>query len=706
MAGATTFKITKFLGEAPKLSPEDLPDTVAQFAYNTKLYSGDLIPFRKSSVAATLDKPGTILTVFPLKSPTDGSLKWLHWTTDVDVATGQIANDTTQRTYYTGDSEPRVTNYALATSGAMFPTQYYTLGLPYPQSAPVASVVSYPAIQVTTVARDSGNIATITTASPHMLTTGAWVTVSGLVTTAYLGFNLTNVQVTATSATTLTFYSYGTAQASVSVTGTDPAAVMNIAGLTVPRSYVYTWFTAWGEESAPSPASATVFLKEGQQVTLSGLPTSMPTTGVGYAAVSGAPAPVFQTAGMQLKIYRTIASTSGTNYFYLGSVTLGATSTFTDNFDYTTLSTALLTTYYDPPHSRVNTGLSTDTDMQGMLAVHNGMMVGFFGNTVCFCEPGQPHAWPIKYRKQVDAQIVGIGNVGVTIVVATTGKPWLITGNYPSAMFATKTDFVLPCVSKRSLVNMGYGVVYASPGGLAMYSASSGGSQLTEHVHSWDTWQSFGDYTQVYGAFYQNRYFGTNGNASFMFEKQDQIGGYLVESNTTFSAARYVSLNDAFYYVVGSTVYRWDDPAQPNGLMDWKSKVFVLKDYCNLGVSRIVADYDTSGNNAQVAVFNTNAINANQATINLGKDMGSMGTAYAGAAATVEPLIALLPISAQVTFQLYVNKKLVFTRVVVDSNPFRLPATYRSDTFEMRVSTDLRVRAIHVAETLIGLKRS
>ena len=40
----TGVKIINFLGTAPKISPELLPNTAAQVARNCKLYSGDLIP--------------------------------------------------------------------------------------------------------------------------------------------------------------------------------------------------------------------------------------------------------------------------------------------------------------------------------------------------------------------------------------------------------------------------------------------------------------------------------------------------------------------------------------------------------------------------------------------------------------------------------------------------------------------------------------
>src|SRR6266850_5171371 len=96
-------KIAKFLGAAPKLSGELLPDTVAQYAFNTKLYSGDLIPYRVPASVGTLEKIGTIQTIYPMINV--GVTYWLHWTEDVDVAKGPISSDTTQRIYYTGQGE-------------------------------------------------------------------------------------------------------------------------------------------------------------------------------------------------------------------------------------------------------------------------------------------------------------------------------------------------------------------------------------------------------------------------------------------------------------------------------------------------------------------------------------------------------------------------------------------------------------------------
>jgi hypothetical protein len=38
------------------------------------------------------------------------------------------------------------------------------------------------------------------------------------------------------------------------------------------------------------------------------------------------------------------------------------------------------------------------------------------------------------------------------------------------------------------------------------------------------------------------------------------------------------------------------------------------------------------------------------------------------------------------------------------TEPFRLPGGYRADIFEVRVSTNVRVRAIMMAESMAGLR--
>ena len=208
-------KLLKFLGEAPKISSELLPDGAAQLSYNTKLYSGDLLPYRLPLFVSNLNRTGVIKTIHALKNPTTGVLNWLSWMTDVDIVTASSSEDQEQRFYYTGDGVPKVSNYDLAITGsAPYPNGYYELGLPLPTTKVTTTAASAPNATTSTYARDSGNTATIVTSSAHGLRTGNIVTISGFTSAVGKIFNATNVTVTVTNTTTFTYYSPGDAVSS------------------------------------------------------------------------------------------------------------------------------------------------------------------------------------------------------------------------------------------------------------------------------------------------------------------------------------------------------------------------------------------------------------------------------------------------------------------------------------------------------------
>jgi len=92
-------KITNFLGTAPKIATELLPNTAAQTARNCKLYSGDLIPFVAPTVVDNTERTGTIRTLHALRDPVTSNLKWLSWTTDVDIVTPSATDSTEQNSF-------------------------------------------------------------------------------------------------------------------------------------------------------------------------------------------------------------------------------------------------------------------------------------------------------------------------------------------------------------------------------------------------------------------------------------------------------------------------------------------------------------------------------------------------------------------------------------------------------------------------------
>ena len=953
-------KFEKFLGIAPKISDEHLPPGSGQVAHNLKLYSGDLIPYRDSSLYGSTASIGEIQTLYALRD-TDGVTPiFLSWMTDVDIITVSDSSDDEQRFYYTGDGVPKVSTVDLATAGsAPYPATggYYELGLPLPTVEPVATASPAVAIRSTSIERDSGNTAVFTTTTSHGLRTGQTVTVSGFTGTPTEEFNVVNTRITVTSDTTFEYFNAGDAIASA----TNANGVVDVAGATVTRDYTYTWYTPWNEESIGADPSDTLFIKEGQNVTITGLPTSAPsgdnfitamrvyrtlsspsgteffllttlywpqttarveltsnvatvtmaiahsfiagdrfkltgctdttfniTDGVvlavpttksfTYALVAGDIADKAETTGNLLHdaselptiddpVYwgdntittasyaRTAAATIASSLFertsdvatittgvshgfitgmvinitgFTGAVpetfnatdayitvtgattftyssaaadagstadtngviggsdraiivtaaahqlqnntimsitgftagaaawntsntkitvidsttfmytnTGGITATtadtngvitnysFVDDFDFLNLTDLLITDDYDPP----------DPTMQGITLAQNNLIAGFFGNQLAFSEIAKPWAWPIDFRQTFEYDIVAIEAVAGVLLVLTDEFAYRVSGNDPRTLSIARIDNPYPCLSKRSVVNMGTGAVFASHAGLVSWSPTTGMQVITQFVYDWDIWDVDVDPDTIVGKFYNDKYFGSHSGGAFIFEKNEKVGGFFITLGDSYTAAWLDPITDNFYYIRDETgdIYQWDDPTQPAIAAEWRSKVVVTKDYINVGAARVIGDFTTSASEAAaIAAFNAAVPATNAAVWALSQELGTLNgpTDYLVGAVRISNrgdinsgrfiapgngtingdklMSSLLSVGGTglTTFNLYVDKELVATRSVATNAIFRLPAGYKSDTFSVSVSGKARIRAIHLGETPDGLRKA
>lgn len=805
MAGV---KIATFYGVAPKVSPELLPETAGQIARNTKLYSGDLIPYPNPVVVGNTGRTGTIKTLYALKDPL-GDNKWLSWTTDVDIAVVTSSDITDQRFYYTGDGVPKVSNYSLAFTGAApYPAASYDLGLPLPTTKPTVTVVPFTTAITASYARDNNNTARLVTAAPHGLKEGAYITVtgfsyltgsysyvgttvsctvvghgltgtpqvaldftsgdaidgvytatvtgpntfdvsvpvaptaSGTVRLSLQSFNATGTQATVINTTTIEYFSPGPQIAATAYSG----GKIDLGGPTQSRSYVYTWYTPWEEESIASDPTTDVFVKEGVTITVTNLPTAKP---AGNNFVRG------------IRLYRSLATSAGTEYFRLktlwfptalatvqrtsnvsrvtlafphnlgiddrfkisgctdatfditggvvldipddytftyaqAGVDVASTSvaagtlyhdvsedppttaarywgdgsyTFTDDFDPLNLFDTLTSDEYDAPPD----------DLQGLIAAQNNILAGFVGNKLYLTEPALPHAWPIAYAITFEYDIVGLAPINGAILVATKGYPYLVSGSDPaSGMSIQRIDALYPCLNGKGIVSMNYGVVYPTHDGMAVFSPSGGPNIITRANFNNDTWASTLDPSTIVGEFYGDAYLASHSTGGFAFEPDKNIGGQFVDLDFTYTASWYDPVKGRLFCVTGTEgdVYEWDNLNQPALTQEWKSKVIKTPDMINLGAARVIADY-------------------REATITWDEDSQEWQ-------ADTSPWAA----SDNITFKLWVDKQLLMTTTVTDMNVFRLPTGYRSDTFEVGVTGDVRVRAIHLGETPLSLKEA
>ena len=793
MAG---IKLQRFLGKAPRIAPELLPDMAAQTATNVKLYSGDLIPYPQPVIVGNHGLTGVAPTTLHALYDSADDPVWLVWDEDVDIATPAGAENTEeQRFYYTGDGAPKVSTYALATGGATpYPADYYDLGLALPTQTPTATETVFTTKTTATYERDAGGLVTMTTSAVHGLKSGAFVTISGFtnrvgtynqagttITVTIIGHGLAigsrvllrftsgaataNIFTVATTPTADTFTATSTTSAttsgnvdwditnlnatSIEVTVLGPTTFtytspgfqvsvisssdgrVDLAGDTQARSYLYTWFTPWEEESIGSEPSDEIFIKEGQVVTISNLPTSKPAGKnqvqgirlyrtlstvadteylrlatlwfpVAVSTVVGTTVTTTQPHNLSVGNYFKISTgvvggevTDVTNDFtfvYTGGVGSGGaggtlyhdvsenpgTSTprywgdgsydFIDDFNVTSLLNALVTDDYDPPPA----------GLRGLIEYNNNILVGFAGNELYFSEPGQYHAWPRAYKKEIPYNIVGLAVFSGYLLVATESYPYLVAGNDPVVLSLTRVDARYPCLNKRSIANMGFGVMYATHDGLALYSTTTGPQLATRLLYNSDTWNADLDPTTLIGTAYKDTYLAWHSTGGISFERDDRVGGFFVDLVTAEQpeATWYDPLTNKLYYATGTDgdVYLWDDLTQPSQPFEWKSKVITTPNPINIGAAQVDADYTVTS-----PVWNTVTDTWGTSTVQWDNNGG-------------------------ITFKLWVDGNLVLTQELDSRQVFRLPRGYRSDTFEVGVEGSVRLKTVRIAETPTGLR--
>jgi len=822
MSNNSAIRITNFLGIAPKIASELLPDTAAQIAENVNLFSGNLISYTEPKAVSGTIVSGGAKTIYPLRDPSTGDPVWLSWTDNIDIAIAASNEDGSQRFYYTGDGSPKVSDYELATDGsAPYPVAngYYDLGLPLPDTIVTTTATSFTTKTTASFFRDVSSVVTINSTG-HGLRTGNSIVVSGFtflsgtysqtasntvtvsitahglstgdtvpiqifsgdaITGSYTvtvtsanafefdspvsdttsgsagidlrGFNVRNTEVTVIDANSFTYFSPGFPIGSSGTPITYTAGKIDLGGLTQNRTYVYTWYTPWLEESIGSEPSDDLFIKEGQTVTVSNIPTAAPS---GDNFVRG------------VRLYRTVPSSAGTEYFLLstlwfpntidrvsrtsevsrittdephnldigdyfkldgcptdggsfdiagGEVTAviddfvfeysqtgesdvsdtsssgdlyidvsqipgtspaqywgDSTFDFTDNFDSRFLLQTLETDNYDAPPS----------GLRGLVAFQDNVLSGFVANEVYFSEPNFPHAWPREYKITLEHEVIGLASISGALLVLTESFPYFIQGTDPAAGFSIqRIDLDFPCLNRNSIVIMYGAVVWATFGGLAVYSPGVGAQLITKFNYNNETWQSDVNPATVVAAFYRDKYFASHSQGAFIFERDDKSGGTFVTTDVVATASYYDSTTDKLYLSIGTAgeLIEWNNPTTLRKTYTWKSKTFKTQDMINLGAARVIADYNDIDPEAVPS-------NLTWGTFNSDWNVTSVVYSFAGL----------------MEFKLYVDKQLIFTTPVGNSETFRLPTGYRSDTFEVEVESNLRLREIHLAETPIGLK--
>ena len=451
-------------------------------------------------------------------------------------------------------------------------------------------------------------------------------------------------------------------------------------GNTETRLYVYTHVTSFGEESEPSPISDEINWEPGQTVTLSGFQ-------LGDAAREVA----------KQRIYRSQTGASGDTQLYFIAERASSTANFTDNIAVDDIVEPIPSTHWNPPPD----------GLQGLTAMPNGMMAGFVGKTLYFCEPYRPHAWPERYTLTVDYEIVGLGAFGTSLAVSTKGNPYVAAGSHPDSMVMEKVELNLPCVTPWGIVDLGYAVAYPSHEGLVVVS-NQGARVATEQLFSRDDWQQYSPEGFAAGH-YDGRYY-----ASYVYSNDigEEVKGtmivdlsgeqaYIIRTAINTRSFYYEVETGYLYYLKGGLIYQWDAPGRPNEIQTWRSKEIIMPRPTNFGAILVEVRQEMSNTEFNALI---NFIAEQQAfydAIYAGNDPlgGAVNeTEVNGAGVNGDTMPYVPTIAQEMNVNIYADNQLV-AAVGTYNRIARLPAGFKARKWVIEVNGDMPVEQVALATT-------
>jgi hypothetical protein len=323
-------------------------------------------------------------------------------------------------------------------------------------------------------------------------------------------------------------------------------------------NYIVTYVNGVGNEGPPcSPSNAVDRWDGGGDTTINNIPVP---------------------AGDEYIQYKRIYRTETGGYYNLCGQIPAAQTSFVDTVESALLGEPIPSVDWDKPNPT----------MIGLTALPNGILAGFFGNTLCFSEPWQPHAWPVGYRLALDYNIVGLVVTRVGLIVCTKGKPYLIAGTHPSSFSQDVIESNQACVSKRGIVDMGDYGLYPSPDGLI----AAGGKDaplITEKMISKEQWQALKPET-IHAYHHDGRYIGfyddgvTQG--SFSFHPQE---GFVFFNQ--YAECGYEDIDtDTLYIKQGTSLMKWQDPSANYETITLRTKTEILKPNSPVMCAKVDAD--------------------------------------------------------------------------------------------------------------------
>lgn len=612
-------RLDTFKGEIPSYSDNLLPNDASAYALDCHFDDGTLNPIMAS-----------LATGESVNSNTKSMYRyedqyWFSWSVDVDVIKSPVARDPWRRVYWTDGVYPKVTYNTIFNGAGTLPSNSYQLGVPAPTTSPTITSFTKPVdiesavtvFYVTTYVTEAGEEGSPSPVSARVECAPIGVEVdSSSVRNLTLSFENGALKIVDAEGTAVTGFTYSNGTISWSekapASGKDvsvTASQVDVFGAMTPIvKYTARVVATAGTPIPNNPVSGAPTINIISDANNDGylVPSEIPNGTVqisilfnganlnagGYASikiVNGGGSDVaseetgqvtlsIQTPGVnksniqRIHLYRTTASG---DFLLVANLPISQ-STYVDKLSDGKLGGILSTeTYAMPPEG-----------MKGLCSMPNGICAGFIQNEVLFSEVYLPYAWPEEYRFSIDYDIVAIEPIGSSLVVGTTGDPYLYTGISPGNIAGQKLEISQACVSKASMLNIGYAVIYACPDGLVAV-APDGIRLATEEIIKPMQWRKMLDPSTIKAYRHEAKYIGIHSTGAFIF---DIVNGDFRHLNDSWNAG-YTDPKDDTLYIVDKTngsIKRFRGGTTPKTLT-WKSKEFdaIAKSF---SCCRIVSD--------------------------------------------------------------------------------------------------------------------
>ena len=280
-------------------------------------------------------------------------------------------------------------------------------------------------------------------------------------------------------------------------------------------------------------------------------------------------------------LYRATTGTDTSNWQFVAEIPL-ATSSYTDSTLTADLAQDIATSeyYFEPP-----------SDMINLSVMPNGILVGSSGNIICPSEPYLMHAFNPFNEQRVDYNIIAIGVFGQTAAILTDGQPYLYYGSTPSAMALEKLDSYHACISKRGLVDIGIGLLYPAPDGIARVGVGVAGLASAD-LFDKKTWNN--DYypSTISAYMVEGWYLGFYSGsivAGFMFNPTTME---FVDLDIHATAGFNDLAADTLYLMVDGRLVQWDNDDINKLTLEYQTRPERVSYPCCMGFGQVIAsDY-------------------------------------------------------------------------------------------------------------------